>query len=213
MAEYKIISEPRTNFAKGETKKLRREGRIPAVYYFHKQKSLPISIDLKEFRAAIQSRQRLFDLTIGENSHKCVVKDVQFNPITDQAIHVDFMGVDLQEVIHINIPINLVGESVGVKTAEGVLTQHLWELEVKCRVSEIPEALALDVTDLDLGDSIFVSDVKLEKDVEILTSPSTSIVSVVKATGVSVEEVVEEEIEEEEVAEEESKEESEKEKK
>lgn len=213
MAEYKIISEPRTNFAKGETKKLRREGRIPAVYYFHKQKSLPISIDLKEFRAAIQSRQRLFDLTIGENSHKCVVKDVQFNPITDNAIHVDFMGVDLQEVIHINIPINLVGESIGVKTAEGVLAQHLWELEVKCRVSEIPEALALDVTDLDLGDSIFVSDVKLEKDVEILTSPSTSIVSVVKATGVAVEEEVEEEIEEEEVAEEESKEESEKEKK
>ena len=213
MAEYKIISEPRTNFAKGETKKLRREGRIPAVYYFHKQKSLPISIDLKEFRAAIQSRQRLFDLTIGENSHKCVVKDVQFNPITDQAIHVDFMGVNLQEVIHINIPINFVGESVGVKTADGVLTQHLWELEVKCRVSEIPEALALDVTDLDLGDSIFVSDVKLEKDVEILTPPSTSIVSVVKATGAAVEEVVEEEIEEEEVAEEESKEESEKEKK
>jgi len=213
MAEYKIISEPRTNFAKGETKRLRREGRIPAVYYFHKQKSLPISIDLKEFRAAIQSRQRLFDLTIGRKGHKCVVKDVQFNPITDNAIHVDFMGVDLQEVIHINIPINLVGESIGVKTAEGVLAQHLWELEVKCRVSEIPEALALDVTDLDLGDSIFVSDVKLEKDVEILTSPSTSIVSVVKATGVAVEEVVEEEIEEEEVAEEESKEESEKEKK
>lgn len=213
MAEYKIISEPRTNFAKGETKKLRREGRIPAVYYFHKQKSLPISIDLKEFRAAIQSRQRLFDLTIGENSHKCVVKDVQFNPITDQAIHVDFMGVNLQEVIHINIPINFVGESAGVKTADGVLTQHLWELEVKCRVSEIPEALALDVTDLDLGDSISVSDVKLEKDVEILTPPSTSIVSVVKPTGAAVEEVVEEEIEEEEVAEEESKEESEKEKK
>lgn len=213
MAEYKIISEPRTNFAKGETKRLRREGRIPAVYYFHKQKSFPISIDLKEFRAAIQSRQRLFDLTIGENSHKCVVKDVQFNPITDNAIHVDFMGVDLQEVIHINIPINLVGESSGVKTADGVLAQHLWELEVKCRVSEIPEALALDVTDLDLGDSIFVSDLKLEKDVEILTSPSTSIVSVVKATGAAVEEEVEEEIEEEEVAEEESKEESEKEKK
>ncbi|MCK4446734.1 MAG: 50S ribosomal protein L25/general stress protein Ctc, partial [Candidatus Marinimicrobia bacterium] len=110
-------------------------------------------------------------------------------------------------------PINFVGESVGFKTDDGVLTPPLWELEVKCRVSEIPEALALDVTDLDLGDSISVSDVKLEKDVEILTPPSTSIVSVVKPTGAAVEEVVEEEIEEEEVAEEESKEESEKEKK
>ncbi|RKY56996.1 MAG: 50S ribosomal protein L25 [Candidatus Neomarinimicrobiota bacterium] len=211
MAEYKIISKPRNNFTKGETKRLRSEGRIPAVYYFHKQKPIPISIGLKEIRSAIQSGNRIFDLTIGKENHKCVVKDVQFDPITDNAIHVDFMGVRLEEIIHIDIPINIVGESVGVKTAGGVLTQHLWELEVKCKVSEIPEALTIDVSNLDLGDSISVSDIKLEKDVEILTLPSTSIVSVVKPTGAAVEEVVEEEIEE--AVEEESKEESEKEKK
>lgn len=211
MAEYKIISEPRNNFTKGETKRLRREARIPAVYYFHKQKPIPISIGLKEIRSAIQSGNRIFDLTIGKVNHKCVVKDVQFDPVTDNAIHVDFMGVKLEEIIHIDIPINIVGESVGVKTADGVLTQHLWELEVKCKVSEIPEALTIDVSNLDLGDSISVSDIKLEKDVEILTPPSTSIVSIVKPTGAAVEEVVEEEVEE--AVEEELKEESEKEKK
>jgi large subunit ribosomal protein L25 len=198
MAEYTLKTEVRNVMKKSQTKGLRREGKIPAIYYFHKQRPIPLAVDLKEFHNAMQSGSHIFKIDLGDKSRSCVIKDIQYDPVTDNIIHIDFMGVTLKETIHIQVPIHLSGTAVGVKEFGGVLEQHLWELDVKCLASNIPEDVTVDVTNLNIGESISVGDIELEG-AEVLTSSSTSIVSVVTPTGAKVTEEVpaEEEIEEE----------------
>ncbi len=107
------------------------------------------------------------------------------------------MGVSLEEMVTVSIPINVTGTAIGVKTFGGILEQHLWELEVKCKVSQIPDRVTIDVTNLNLGDSINAGSLNIEG-VEILIPATTSIVSVVKPTGTKAEEeVAKEEVTEE----------------
>lgn len=211
MAEYTLKTEVRDIITKTKTKRLRREGKIPAVYYFHKQEPVALAIDSKEFHNAMQSGSHIFKINLGDKSHNCVIKNIQYNPVTDNITHIDFMGVTLKETIHIQIPIHINGTAVGVKEFGGVLEQHLWELDIKCHASNIPEDIAIDVTNLNIGESISVGDIQLEG-AEILTPSSTSIVSVVKPTGAKVTEEIptEEGIEEEVETEAEEKEESKK---
>ncbi|HPC35812.1 MAG TPA: 50S ribosomal protein L25 [Candidatus Marinimicrobia bacterium] len=184
---YKLNAELRTDLQKGATKRLRRAGLVPAVYYHHTEKPVSLSLNLKELKAALRSSARIYDLDINKKSHKCIVRDVQFDPISEEIIHADFMGVSLEEMVTVSIPINVAGIAVGVKTFGGILEQHLWELEVKCKASQIPDKITVEVTNLNLGDSINVSSIKIEG-VEILTPATTSIVSVVLPTGTKVEE-------------------------
>ncbi len=203
MIEYKLNSEVRNDFKRSVTRQLRREGKIPAVYYYHHEKPIHLALDLKELRNAIHSGAHIFDLQLGKKSHKCILRDVQHDPVTDEIIHADFMGVSLDEYITVKVPVHLVGTAVGVKTFGGVLEQHLWEMEVKCKTVNIPDAITIDVTELNLGDSIKAGQIKLEN-VEILTPPTTSVVSIVQATGAKVEEApkeAEEAVETEETAE------------
>jgi len=200
MAIHKISSELRKNLKRSNTNALRREGKIPAIYYFHNEEPISITVDSHEFHMGLQTGAHIFDLQLGDKRHKSIIKEIQYDPVSEEPIHVDFMGVDLKESIHINIPIHLHGEPVGVKTFGGVLNQHLWQLNIKCRVSDIPDSVELDVSDLDLGDSINVSDISIEAG-EILDAPERSIVSVVQPTGLPVVEEEEEELEEEELAE------------
>ena len=192
MTEIKLSSELRTDLSKAHTKQLRRDGKIPAIYYFHQQKPVALIIDQKDFRTAMQSSARILDLQIGKKRHKCVIKDVQYHPVTDVIQHIDFMGVNLTEIINIKVPVHVTGEAIGVKTFGGVLEQHLWEVEVKCQVANIPEDISIDVSELGLNDSISVADLEIEN-VEILTTHSAAIVSVVLATGAKEKEEVEEE--------------------
>jgi large subunit ribosomal protein L25 len=205
MKEYKLTSEPRDLRTKSTTRKLRAQGKIPAVYYFHQQEPVAIAVDAKTIQQALHSGARIFNLQVADKHHKALIKEIQYNPVTDQAQHIDFMGVNLSETIHYKVPINITGIAIGVKDFGGVQEQHLWELEIKCRVSDIPEDITLDISTLGLGDSIFVHDIQLEG-VEILTPGTSPIVSIVRATGLAV--AAEEEAEEEEVTEEEGEEET-----
>lgn len=209
MSEYKLPAEIRTEISKRERKKLRSEGKIPAIYYSHNEKSISIAVDQKDFYNATHSGSHIFTLEIGKDTKKCILRDVQHNPITESVIHADFMGIKLEEMIHFEIPIHIEGTAIGVKEFGGVLEQHLWNLEVKCKVSDIPDAITVDVTDLNLGDSIHVGDVQVDG-AEILAHPETSIISVVKAARAEIEVPVEEEVLEEEEKEEEGEEETEK---
>ena len=195
MADYKLQSKLRTNIHKCENKRLRNEGRIPAVFYFHQDKPVPLSVDVKELKGAIHSGANIYELHMGKKKHICILRDVQYDPVSEDIIHADFMGITMQEDITVNVPIHLEGNAIGVKDFDGVLAQQIWEIEVKCKASDIPDAFTVDVSLLNIGDSIAVSDISAEN-VEILTPQSSSIVSIVKAAGAKAEE--EEEIEEEE---------------
>lgn len=187
MIEHKLNSILRTDLKRSATRQLRREGKVPAVYYYHHEQPLNLAIDLKELKAALQTGAHIFNLSLGKKSHKAILRELQHDPITDEIIHADFMGVSLDEYITINVPIHIKGVAEGVKTYGGVLEQHLWELEVKCKTANIPDAITLDVTPLKVGDSIRAGEIHLEG-VEVLTSHTAAIVSVVQPTGAKVEE-------------------------
>jgi len=203
MADYNLKSELRTNTYKGVTKLLRKEGQIPAVYYFHREKPIALSVDLKALKAAIQTGANIYELQMGSKKHKCILRDLQYNPVTEEIIHADFMGITMKEDINVNVPIHLEGTAIGVKDFDGVLAQQIWELNVKCKPGDIPDMVTIDVTGLNIGDSVSVADVSIEN-VEVLTPATSSIVSVVKATGAKAEEeeVAEEGEEPEEIEEE-----------
>lgn len=203
MADYNLKSELRTNMYKGVTKLLRKEGRIPAVYYFHREKPIALSVDLKVLKAAIQTGANIYELQMGSKKHKCILRDLQYNPVTEEIIHADFMGITMKEDINVNVPIHLEGTAIGVKDFGGVLAQQIWDLNVKCKAGNIPDVVTIDVTELNIGDSISVADVSIEN-VEVLTPATSSIVSVVKATGAKAEEEAAEEGEEPEEIEEET---------
>ena len=209
MLEYKLSAEARTALTKRDTKKLRRDGKIPSVYYYHVENPIPLCIDVKDLNAALHSGAHIINLQIGRKSYPCIVRNLQHNPISEMIIHADFMGVNLEEKIVVSIPIKLVGIAIGVKTFGGILAQHLWELEVKCKAAEIPDGVTIDVSALNLGDSIGVKDIQIPN-AEIQNVISASIVSVVKPSGVAEEEKP---AEVEETAEGEEKEEEEKEEK
>jgi large subunit ribosomal protein L25 len=189
MVEYKLNAELRTNFQKGATKRMRRAGQIPAVYYHHKEKPVALSLNLKELQMALHSSAHIYDLNISKKSHKSIIRGLQYDPVSEEIIHADFMGVSLEEKVTVSIPIRITGTAVGVKTFGGLLEQHLWELTVKCQASKIPDGVTLDVTNLNLGDSINASNIQIE-DVEILTPSTASIVSVVKPSAAKAEEEV-----------------------
>ncbi|HCK99810.1 MAG TPA: 50S ribosomal protein L25 [Candidatus Marinimicrobia bacterium] len=201
MADYNLKSELRTNTYKGVTKLLRKQEKIPAVYYFHREKPITLSVDLKALKAAIHSGASIYEIQIGNKKHKCILRNVQYNPVTEEIIHADFMGITMKEDINVNVPIHLEGTAIGVKDFDGVLAQQIWELNIKCKAGDIPDVITIDVTGLNIGDSISVADISIEN-VEIITPATSSIVSVIKATGAKAEEEAAEEAEEPEETEE-----------
>jgi len=207
MSEYKLKSELRSDYRKTSTKQLRRTGKIPAIFYFHQEEPIGLSMDLKELKAGIQAHAHIFELQINTKKQKCILKELQRDPVTDEIIHADFMGITLKEEITVMVPLRLTGSAIGVREFGGILEQHLWELEVKCKATEIPDEITLDISHLNIGDSISVATIKMEN-IELLTPLNTSIASVVKATGAKAaeEEVPAEEIEEEEGEEQEKEE-------
>jgi len=200
MANYKLNTELRTNIHKSVNKQLRKEGKIPAVFYFHRENPTPLSVDLIELRSIIHSNAHIIELHMGDKKHIGIIKDLQHDPVSDEIIHADFMGITLKEDITVNVSIIVEGSAIGVRDFGGVLAQHLWEIEVKCKATNIPDNFTVDVSELNIGDAILVSHLKAEN-FEILTPSKSSIVSVVKATGLKLDED-EDEDEDEEVEEE-----------
>jgi large subunit ribosomal protein L25 len=207
MSEYKLKSELRGDYRKTTTRQLRRTGKIPAIFYFHQEEPIGLSVDLKELKAGIQAHAHIFELQINTKKQKCILKELQHDPVSDEIIHADFMGITLKEEITVMVPLRLTGSAIGVRELGGILEQHLWELEVKCKATEIPDEITLDISNLNIGDSISAAAIKMEN-IELLTPLNTSIASVVKATGAKAaeEEVPAEEIEEEEGEEQEEQE-------
>lgn len=184
MAILKVASELREGMKRSDTRALRKEERVPAVYYFHKTKPIALSITLNDLKNVFKSGSHVFDIELGNKHHKCIIKAIQYHPVSDEILHIDFMGVTEKERIETKISISTSGIPVGVRIDGGVLSQSIWELRIKCKISEIPQDYVIDVTELHLNESIAIKDIEIPN-VELLDKPTTSIVSVVKATGAS----------------------------
>jgi len=182
--------QKRTESGKKIAKRLRREGKIPGVFYFHGEESTNLIVDSKELLGVISDEISLINLKFDDESERqCVIRDIQFDPVNSQPVHIDFMGIKQGEKIHIIIPLHIEGTPKGVKDGGGILQQSTREVEIECLPRDIPEHLSVDVSSLDVGESIHIRDLSFEK-ITILSEPERSIATVI-APKVVKEEAVE----------------------
>lgn len=178
MEKVLLEARKRINTTKSSTKSLRREGKVPGIIY---SKNLqPILIEVNEGAInplVFTSKTHLISLDIkGDDKLDCIIKDIQFDPVSDKIVHFDLQEFNVKEKIQIEIPIQFIGSAIGVKEG-GIVQQNLHKLDIECLPGDIPEAVTLDISNLKLGDSIHVSDIKLEG-VELLNPEDTIVVSV-----------------------------------
>lgn len=198
MANEKVTlkAEPRSEIGKGAARALRREGYIPGVIYGHGEETTACKVDRNELEKLITSiayESRLIDLKTDGGSKPVLIREVQFHPFRPQILHIDFLAVHKGEKIRLDIPIRVLGTAVGVK--EGGILEHLrHEVEVRCDPDSIPEALEIDITELEVGDSLTIGDLRLPEGVDLLDDPATTILSVVPPTIVKEPEPEEEEL-------------------
>ena len=184
--------EVRGETGRGKVKALREKGFIPAVIYG----------EGKEGRSVQVSKRQIFDLVHkhrlenalvtlkleGEAERPCLIKDIQHDPLRGDIIHVDFNAIAMDKKLRISVPIIGDGEPSGVKQEGGSLEHTLWEIEVECLPSDIPEKIVVDISGLKLGESIHVKDLKLAEGVRSLTDPDNVLFAVAAPTVQAVEE-------------------------
>ncbi len=200
MAEIVLAAKKREIGNKGANKELRRNGVIPCIYYSKGKDPIVFSVEEVALKPLVfTSETHIINLSFeNEDPIGTIIKDIQFDPVTDRIVHVDFHGITLGQKLEVQIPINFIGSAVGVKEG-GILQEVLHKLDVECLPRHIPENLAVDVTDLAIGDSIHIRDLEFEN-ITILNHDDTTVVSVITPRVEEVDEV-EDEVEEAETAE------------
>ena len=180
-------------------RRTRLKDQIPAVLYHSGLDAISLSVDKKELYKALKTGQVIFEVTVKDENQFVLVKDIQYHPVYDNIMHIDFQKVKEDEKISLEVPLKVTGEAEGVQ-AGGILVQIINAITVKCKPTTIPDALIIDVTDLELNSSLFVKDIQLAADVEIITAEDLAVVSVQepKKEEEIVEEIVEEMLEGEE---------------
>lgn len=186
MPEIVVAAQSRADFGKNANRRLRASGMIPAVLYGLGKPALPICVPPKALAAILRSghgENTLFDVEIGTERRKVILKAFQVEPIKSQLLHADFLEVALDKLLTVSVHVEITGVPVGVKTQGGILEFVTRELEVECLPTNIPEKIVVDVANLELGKHIRVSDVQVPQGATILTDPGLVVVHVVVPRG------------------------------
>ena len=180
MKTIQLNGESRTNLGKKDTKALRKQELVPCVLYGNKIDNLNFVLVVKELKELIYSPfSYIVEISIGGKIHKCILKDIQFHPVSDKILHIDFLSVDETKPVAIGIPVKITGYSEGVKQG-GKLHVLSRKLKVSAMLNDLPDELPIDITNLQLGKSICVGDLSFGK-LNILT-PKSNIICSVKIT-------------------------------
>jgi large subunit ribosomal protein L25 len=171
--------------------KLRKSGRIPAVVYGHKQKPVAISLDAHSFIEGLHHGRRLMDVQIGKDTQKILVKDLQYDHLGKDVIHVDMMRVDVTERVKVTVPIELKGTAKGTHEG-GIVEEHMDHLEIECKATDIPETIVVSVKGLGVGDVLHARDISLPEGVKLVSSPEALLISCHVVTAAKTTEEVEE---------------------
>ncbi len=199
MELLELKSNIRTSVGSNCARELRRKEAIPAVLYGPKTEPILLSVNISDFEQAMKKGtpgQALLSLIIqnGKTNKKTVmIKELQIHPVSRNFLHIDFYEIDMNRKIKVKVPVTIKGQSNGIELG-GTLQIVRRELEVLCLPLKIPESIEVDITDLDIGDSIHVDEIPLESDIEIPFDVNFTIATIVSP---KVEEEPEEEIEEE----------------
>lgn len=181
METTKLKASERKDFSKSETRRIRNEGNIPGVFYSKNNQLIHINVADKAINPLVfTAKTHLISLELeGHDEYECIIKDVQFHPVTDKIIHFDLLGLTKGEKIKLEIPVQLVGSPVGLKEG-GVIQQVMHKIEVECLPRHIPEHITIDISGLNLNDSVHISDLKYD-DIEFTDSQDSLIVQVTHA--------------------------------
>src|SRR6185503_16844457 len=164
MATVSLSANSRDATGKGAARTLRSQGLIPAVIYGHGRDPQSLALnerDLDKLLSHIQAESTVIEVSVGGHTAKTLIREIQRHPIKRQILHVDFQALVAGEKVIVSIPIVLIGTAEGVKLEGGVLEQPLRELEIEVDPSNIPDHVELDVTNMMIGDSLHVSDLKV----------------------------------------------------
>ncbi len=172
-----VTAESRTQLGSRANKRLRDSGKLPGVIYGHKLDVVPITLPKKEVVKHLDHGQHLFAVTVGGKAENVLVKDVQYDHMGMEVLHIDFARVDLNERVEVTVPLELKGTPKG-EADGGVLQQIVSELEIECLVTEIPDAIRHNVTDMGMDSTLHLKDIKLPTGVKALQDPELIIATV-----------------------------------
>jgi large subunit ribosomal protein L25 len=199
MATAELKARLRQERGKGFAKRTRRDGNLPGILYGEGNAPVALEVSFKDFYHVTHTRAGsnvILDLEIeglDRGECKAIIREVQYHPVRRNVLHVDFQEISMTKKVHVSIPVEIVGESVGVKTKGGVLELLHREVEVRCLPADIPESIRIDVADLDIGDSLQVKDLTFEAG-EIIDEPEMTVVTIVAPTVIEEKPKVEEEV-------------------
>ena len=181
MSEISVdLKAIRRDTGKKAVKAIRRQGKVPGVYYIKTGESFPITVNALDLRPIVYTAQtKIVNLFVeGEKDmRECVLKHVDFDPVTDKVTHIDLYGIIRGQYMHIEVPVIIHGTAKGVREG-GVLQQTLRNIEIECFPRNLPNSIDLDISNLGIGQSITVKDLNIP-DVKFLIPSDTSIVSVI----------------------------------
>lgn len=182
MERISLVAENREKHGKGGARSLRREGMVPAVVY-REGKARSIKLNKKDLVKVINSmsgEQVMVDLQFADGEKKiALLKDYQIDPIKGELLHTDFFEVSLSEEVRVTVHVATFGEAIGVKRDGGILQHTLREVEIECLPDRIPGQVDVDISKLEVGQSIHVSDLVFEEGIKVLTDTGEVIITVI----------------------------------
>ena len=186
----KLNVDIRKEHGTSAARRTRLQNKVPAVVYHSGVEATPLSVDKISLNKALRTGQMIFEVNVEDKNQFVLVKEIQYHPVTDEIIHIDFQKVKEDEKISLEVAVRSAGESQGVKLG-GLLVQMLNSVTVKCKPAEIPEFLEIDVTEMEMNTNLFVKDITLPEDVEMITAEDIAVVSVQEPKEEKEEAVVE----------------------
>ena len=186
----KLNVDIRKEHGTSAARRARLQNKVPAVVYHSGVEATPLSVDKISLNKALRTGQMIFEVNVEDKNQFVLVKEIQYHPVTDEIMHIDFQKVKEDEKISLEVAIRSTGEAQGVKLG-GLLVQMLNSVTIKCKPAEIPEFIEIDVTDMEMNTNLFVKDITLPEDVEMITAEDIAVVSVQEPKEEKEEEVVE----------------------
>ena len=175
---YKLDIENRDSVGKKSTKEMRREGKVPSTLYFKGEEPESIAVEKLKLYQALKSDQRIYEVELKGESQYVMVKAVQYHPVTDEILHLDFMRVRRSEKMTISVPLVLIGKPIGV-TEGGILSQALNQIEISCFPTNVPEQIEVNIDDMELNSSISIADVSYDdEEVDIISAEDINVASI-----------------------------------
>ena len=190
--ELKLKADTRPGGGKGEARKLRAAGRVPGVLYGSGVEATPVAVDVRELYHALHTSAGanvLVGLVVDGKEHLVLPREIQRDHVRGKYLHVDFLAVRRDVKITVEVPVHVAGEAPGVKVG-GVIEHHLWDVQVECLPSDVPDTIEADISNLELGDGLRVGDLAVPPAVTILTNPDELVLAVVTPQIIQVEEEV-----------------------